>query len=177
MIEEEPKDMTRFVRISLIVCVVGLLSTALIPVALAERPVAASGTLCWMAPSDSFEVTKAADGNVFISATEVDEYTGTFRGTGNGVFVLVVHPEGFATGRGQEFVTGTVMGKSGTWEIRWTGNTRNDLGNWWFEWIIVGGTGDLANLRGQGVGSGPGPAGLDQWGCADYSAVVTFAPG
>src|SRR2546427_778484 len=122
--------MTRFVRISLIVCVVGLLSTALIPVALAERPVAASGTLCWMAPSDSFEVTKAADGNVFISATEVDEYTGTFRGTGNGVFVLVVHPEGFATGRGQEFVTGTVMGKSGTWEIRWTGNTRNDLATW-----------------------------------------------
>ena len=167
--------MTRLVWTSLIVCVVGLLSTALIPVALAERAMAASGTLCWMAPSDSFEVTKAADGNVFISAVEEDVFTGTLQGTGYGFFVLQVHPEGFATGQGRTVFTGTVLGKSGTLQIQWVGNTHNDLGWWRFGWTILGGTGDLASLHGYGSAFGPGPSDLDVLGGADYTGAVLFS--
>lgn len=128
-----------------------------------------------MAPSASFNVIRVADGNVFISAVELDVLTGILEGTGQGAFTLQVHPEGFATGSGRTLVTVAVLGKSGTLEIQWAGNTKNDLGWWWFEWIILSGTGELANLRGQGIGFGPGPADLDVLGCADTSAKIVFA--
>src|SRR5436309_1641102 len=129
--------------------------------AVATGPVSASGNWSWIAPSALFQVTRVADGNVFISAVEEDVFTGTLQGTGYGFFELQVHPEGFATGQGRTVFTGTVLGKSGTLQIQWVGNTNNDLGWWRFGWTILGGTGDLAGLQGYGSAFGPGPSGLD----------------
>jgi hypothetical protein len=128
-----------------------------------------------MAPSAFFNVTKIADGNVFISAVEYDKFTGTFKGNGEGVFTLQIHPEGFTTGQGRTLFTGKVSGKKGTLAIQWVGNTKNEKGWWLFEWVILSGTGKLANLQGQGTGWGPGPAGLDVWGGADMSGKIVFA--
>ncbi|MFQ5838130.1 MAG: DUF3224 domain-containing protein [Thermoplasmata archaeon] len=168
--------MRKILLTSLTVLMVALLTMAWMPVVQATNPTTVSGRWEWMAPVDSLEVTKIADGNLFISAVEIDEFTGTLEGNGMGTFTVVVHPEGFATGNGRTIFTGAVQEKAGTLEIQWTGNTRNDLGYWWFHWVIVSGTGELANLRGQGTGFGPGPAGPGAWGSADLSGKIHFAP-
>lgn len=152
-----------------------LVSVLLMPTVGATGPASASGNWSWIAPSDLFRVTRVADGNVFISAVEEDVLSGTLQGTGYGFFMLQVHPEGFATGQGRTVFTGTVLGKSGTLQIQWVGNTNNDLGWWWFEWTILGGTGDLARLKGYGSAFGPGPSGLDVLGGADYTGAVLFS--
>ena len=168
--------MRKMLLTPLIVCMVAFLSTLLMPAVHATPPIPVSGTWSWMAPSAFFNVIRVADGNLFISAVEIDEFTGTFEGTGEGVFTLEMHPTGFATGRGRTLFTGTVLDKSGTLVIQWVGNTKNDLGWWWFEWTILSGTGKLANLRGQGTGWGPGPAGLDEWGGVELSGKIVFTP-
>ena len=127
-------------------------------------------------PPGFFNVIRVAGGNTFIYADDDALFTGTFDGTGYDVFTLEIHPKGFATGRGRTLFTGEVDGKSGTLVIQWVGNTKNDLGWWWFKWVILSGTGDLANLRGQGTSWGPGPAGPGVWGGVDYSGKIHFKP-
>lgn len=153
-----------------------LLSTLWMPAVNASTPITVSGTWSWMAPSEFFKITKLADGNVFISAVEYDKVTGTLEGTGEGVFTLEIHPEGFDTGQGRTLFTGSVLDNEGTLVIQWVGNTKNDQGWWWFQWTILSGTGKLANLQGQGTGWGPGPAGLDEWGGVELSGKIVFAP-
>ena len=138
-----------------------ILSALLIPTVLAEKPTDVSGTWAWTASDLSFRV---ADGITFMSATEIDAFTGTFSGVGEGPFTVTIYPKGFMTGRGRTVFTGTVGGKSGTCVIMWVGNTKNDQGYWWFMWVIISGTGELENLRGSGTCWGPGPAGVAMTG-------------
>ena len=160
--------MRKMLLTPLIVCMVALLSTLWMPAVHATTPIPVSGTWSWTLSDPSW---RYADGNAFLSAVEHDTLTGTFEGTGEGPFTVVFHPEGFATGKGRTLWTVTVLEEySGTLEIRWTGNTKNDLGWWWFMWVILSGTGDLANLRGQGTCWGPGPE-----GCA-ISGQIHFEP-
>lgn len=168
--------MRKMLSATLTVCILALLFTLSMPAVHATPPTPVSGAWSWMAPSDFFNVIRLADGNIFISAVEIDKFTGTFKGTGEGVFTLQIHPEGFNTGQGETLFTGTVLNKKGTLVIQWVGNTKNDLGWWWFEWTILSGTGELANLRGQGKAWGPGPADLDVWGGAELSGNIVFAP-
>lgn len=166
--EREVKNkMKKMLLAPLAVCMVALLSTLLLPAVHATKPITASGIWSWtVIPYGRRE----ADGNIFVSAGETDTFTGTFTGTGYGEFQVVVHPEGFKTGHGQDLFTGTVLGKSGAFVIRWAGNTNNDLGWWDFMWVIMDGTGELANIRGQGTAWGPGPVGVD------YSGQIVLAP-
>ena len=166
--------MRKMLLTPLIVCIVALLSLLSMPVH-ATKPITVSGAWSWMAPSADFNVIRVAHGNTFVSAVEIDQFTGTFEGSGNGVFTLEMHPC-FNTGQGQTLFTGTVLGKSGTLVIKWVGNTKNDLGYWWFEWTILSGTGELANLRGQGTGWGPGPEFLDEYGEVELSGKIVFMP-
>ncbi len=171
--EEETRKMLLAL---LTVFMVGLLVTPWMPVVQAAKPTTVSGEWCWMAPSASFIVTKVAGGNVFISAVEHDKLSGTLEGTGMGTFTLVVHPAGFNTVKGESHVTVTVEGKSGSLHLGWAGHTMTEQSDWWFHWTILSGTDELQTLRGQGIGFGPGPAGLDLWGCADLSGKIHFAP-
>jgi len=50
---------------------------------------------------------------------------------------------------------GTVMGKEGTLVIQLVG-WRYLPEDWYGQWLIISGTGELANLRGQGIWWGPG---------------------
>ena len=125
-----------------------ILSVLLIPTVLAEKPTLVSGTWSWGAVGPSF---RDADGNTFMSATEIDVFTGTFNGAGEGPFTVTIRSNGHLTGLGRTTFTGTVGSKSGTLVIQWTGNTRA-LGRWDCKWVILSGTGDLVNLRGSGRG-------------------------
>ncbi len=138
-----------------------ILSALLIPTVLAEKHIAVSGIWAWGATDFSF---RYANGNTFVSATEHDTFTGTFDGTGEGPFTMTIHPKGHITGSGRTVFTGTVDGHSGSCVIMWVGNTKNDLGYWGFKWIIISGTGGLANLRGSGYCWGPGPSGVTMTG-------------
>ena len=146
------------------------------PLAQASKPISASGTWSWITPSTYFDVSKVANGKTFISADADEVFTGTFDGTAYDVFTMTIHSKGFITGRGRTLFTGIVLGKSGTLRIQWVGNTKNDEGMWWFVWIILSGTGELANLHGQGTCWGPGPAGPGVWGGVDYTGNIFFAP-
>lgn len=146
---------------ALLMIIAVILSALLIPTALASKPITVSGTWEWYATGIS---SWESGGNIHYSATEHDTFSGTFIGTGEGPFTMTYHPNGFFTGSGRTIFTGEVMGKEGTLVIMWVGNTKNDLGWWWFKWIIISGTDELANLRGSGTCWGPGPAGVDMTG-------------
>ena len=158
---------------AILVCMVTLLSMLWMPTVHASTPgktMPVSGTWSWTATIIS--VREAGD-NTFIYATEHDTFHGTFEGTGEGPFTVVVHPEGFMTGRGRTVFTptDTVMGKSGTLVIQWVGNTKT-LGRWKCMWVILSGTGELANLRGQGIGVETEPGSFT----LDLSGKIVFAP-
>ena len=160
--------MRKMLLTPLIVCMVALLSTLSMPAVHASTRISVEGTLSWWA-SDII-TTKVADGNVFISAVAHETFHGTFEGTAEDPFTMVVHPEGFITGSGRPLFIGKVDGKEGTLEMMWTGNDKKYSPYWWFEWVILSGTGELANLRGQGTGIGPPDPG------ADLSGKIVFAP-
>ena len=144
-----------------------ILSALLIPTVLAKKPISVDGTWSWWADDFSF---RFAGGNTFISATEHDTLTGTFTGTGVGPFTMTEHPDGYYTGSGRTTFTVTVQEKSGTCVIRWVGNTENQPeGDWWFKWVIISGTGELANLRGQGTCWGFGTQ-------VDMTGTIHFDP-
>jgi len=145
-----------------------ILSTLLIPTVLAEKPTDVSGTWSWGADIISVRV---ANGNMFISATEYDDFDGTFDGDGVGLFTVTVHSKGFLTGIGRTTFTGEVMGKEGTLVIQWTGNTKT-LGRWYCKWVILSGTGELANLRGSGIGVETAPDSYE----LELSGKIHFDP-
>jgi hypothetical protein len=161
--------MRKMLLTPLIVCMFAFLSTLSVPLVHAKEPISVGGIWSW---TTSDEKIKFSNGNMFFSALEHDTFEGDFAGTGEGVFTVVVHIGGFMTGNGRTIFTGTVkpLDKSGTLEILWTGNTKNDQGWWWFEWVIISGTEDLANLQGQGICWGPGPEGVE------LSGKIVFAP-
>ena len=138
-----------------------ILSALLIPTVLAKKPTDVTGTWAWTASDWS---VREAGGNIHYSATEHDTFTGTFIGFGEGPFTMTFHPDGFYTGSGRTTFTGEVLGEEGTLVIMWVGMTKwNDAEDawwWWFKWVILSGTGELENLRGQGTCWGPGPAGV-----------------
>jgi len=70
---------------------------------------------------------------------------------------------------------GTVLGSDlGTLTILLTGKQDAPDQDWYGQWVIISGTGDLANARGRGTWGGPGfgAEGPDIW----YSGQVHFEP-
>jgi hypothetical protein len=169
--EEEDDEMRKMSSAAILVCMITLLSTISTAVHAstpAKKTMPVSGTWFWWADIVS---QREAGGNLFIYATEHDEFHGTFEGFGEGPFTVVLHPEGFMTGRGRTVFTGTVDGKSGTLVIQWVGNTKT-LGRWKCMWVILSGTGELANLRGQGIGVETAAGSYT----LDLSGKIVFAP-
>lgn len=148
----------------LIVCIAALLFVLLTPAVYATTPATASGAWTYV-PTFTQRV---AGGNTFRYGEEVSTWTGTFDGTSNDVFTAVIHPSGHVTVTGLIDFTGIVNGAEGTLVIRFVG-TRVLPGPWSGQWVILSGSGDLANLHGQGTWWGP-PTDVD------YSGQIHFDP-
>ena len=146
---------------TLLMISVVILSALLIPTALAKEHIPVSGNWSWEV--DDW-IERQANGNIHISATELDVFSGTFEGTGIGSFKMTWHPNGFIAGSGKTVFTGSVDGHSGTCVIMWVGKTINEELWWSFKWIIISGTGELSNLHGKGTCYGPGPSGVEMTG-------------
>jgi len=138
----------------LAVCVVTLLPTLSMPV-YATKPILVEGYFDYV-----FEITdmRPADGNLFIYATEDEYWKGSFEGTAKSVFRVEMFSSGFWNVWLRSTFTGTVNGESGTLVIQLVGKRpmEPEPGNWHGQWVIISGTGDLANLHGQGTWWGPG---------------------
>lgn len=131
--------------------------------AVAGPPEEASGD--WTYVPDLAGLTfRTAGNNTFVHGTEVSTFTGTLAGTSYDEFVVVCHqkgPESF-----MNFVkitiefTGEVDGRVGGLTMKATGKqdstTCDPSGAIWSgNWVILGGTGELADLRGHGTWIGP----------------------
>jgi hypothetical protein len=150
--------------------VVMVLSTLAVP-AFAEPPATVSGYFDY-----TFEVqeVREADGNQFLYATEDEDWQGDFVGTGDATFTVGIFSSGFWNVWLRSTFTGTVLGdKEGTMVLQLVG--KKPAGeDWYGQWVIISGTGDLANARGRGTWGGPGfgAEGPD----ITYSGQIHFEP-
>jgi hypothetical protein len=120
------------------------------------------------------EDPRQANGNVFLHAQEWETWEGSFSGDSIAEFWVTQFREGNMNVWLRSEFTGTVLGdKEGTMIIQLVGKKPvND--DWYGQWVIISGTGDLANARGGGTWGGPGfgATGPDIW----YSGQVHFEP-
>jgi hypothetical protein len=97
---------------------------------------------------------RTADGNVILTQTITQTLTGTFSGIAKQESTTVVHKSGAANFFGSETCTCTVAGKSGSLVVRFSGTSAPD-GSFEGQFVILSGTGGLANLNGRGTIQSP----------------------
>jgi hypothetical protein len=114
--------------------------------------------------------------NTFMTTYDEGVWTGTFEGESTEVGVVVVHCSGKTSFNGSLSFVGEVNGESGSLEMSVVGQCCDEQGHWKGQWVILSGTGGLANLRGQGAWFGPGAGGPFKWGTVDYAGNYHFEP-
>jgi hypothetical protein len=121
---------------------------------------------------------RIAGGNTFVHTHEDGVWTGTFEGLSTEDGHLVIHSSsGFRSFRATvTFSQVTVDGKSGTLEMSAVGKELSPGQGWEGRWVITGGTGDLASLRGQGTWWGPGAPAPGVQGDIYYAGEIHFEP-
>jgi len=122
------------------------------------------------------EGIRFADGNTFMETFENGKWSGTFSGTSTEDGKVVLHSSGAWSFRGIISFVGEVEGRSGTLTMIAIGTTPDDFTDWTGTWVILSGTGELANLHGQGTWWGPGAADFGVWGDIYYSGEIHFEP-
>lgn len=150
--------------------VLGALSLVTLPSSRAAAtgpPAAATGSFTQV----SFVVSsERVVGSVFMfDFTETDLLTGTLTGTSVLEGSCAVPPTGSASCHALETFTGSVDGRAGTAEFWNVFEVDFATGSFSGRFTALGGTGDLANLRGQGTFEGTGTTGT-------YALRITFAP-
>ena len=105
----------------------------------------------------TFDVTgmREADGNLFLYAIEDEVWIGDFEGTAQAVFRVGMFRSGFWNVWLRSTFTGAVAGKQGTLVIQLVGK-KQGMEDWYGQWVIISGTGELEGLHGKGKWWGPG---------------------
>jgi len=120
---------------------------------------------------------RMAGGNTFVDTFEEAAFTedpaGGLVGTATDDCKVVIHSSGAWSYKAISSF-GTVGGKQGTLQIQMVGKKPQDI--WYGHWVILGGTGELATLRGQGTWFGPGAPGPDVEGTVSYEGQIHFDP-
>lgn len=156
---EEVRMKRSIILFSLLILTVGSIALP----ASAENPSPASGT--W-----DYEITappemRFAGPNVFIYGQDQGTWAGTLNGFSQEEFVVVCHPEaGFSYYAGEMTFVGTVIDdgveREGEMVIKTNGKQYSDTcdpsdAQWNGHWVIIGGSGGLEDVHGQGTFSGP----------------------
>jgi hypothetical protein len=113
-------------------------------------------------------------GTTFLKTYENATWAGTFSGTSTEDGKVVIDPSGAWTFRGIVHFEGSVNGKSGRMTMYASGSRPDGFSDWRGTWEIKYGTGELADLHGQGDWWGPGAPGPEQWGDIYYSGNISF---
>lgn len=160
---------TRVLMLLTMIMILSILSTP----ALAGPPKEAEGLMRY---TPTVVDVRVADGNTFLHTTEEAEWTGTFSGNSTEDGRVVIHSSGRWSFKALGSFVGMVDGKSGTMEMSLNGTRPDESSDWKGRWVILSGTDELANLRGQGTWWGPGSAGPGHWGEISYSGRIHFEP-
>jgi hypothetical protein len=115
--------------------------------------------------------------NTFAQTFEDGLWTGTFDGISTEYGNVTIHCNGAWSFRSIVSFVGSVDGKEGTFEMSVVGSRPDGLADWEGKFVILSGTGELANLRGQGIWWGPGSPGPGLWGDIYYEGNYHFEPG
>lgn len=109
---------------------------------------AASGVLTQVAVIS--EEVRFAGPNTIVDLAVAGTIAGTLSGTVEDRFTVVIHPNGTFTAQGVTTCVCTVDGRSGVLELQLTdtGEVIGGVPHFEGRWVIRGGTGDLADLRG-----------------------------
>jgi uncharacterized surface protein with fasciclin (FAS1) repeats len=113
----------------------------------------------------------------FAAVPYVSEWSGTLDGPSTDYGLAIFHgqdPMSFIAA--SSFVEVAVDGKEGGLEMDSIGDRPDPSSDWWGEWVITNGTGDLEGLRGNGTFWGPGfppPAGGTEE-CEDVEMGVIY---
>lgn len=163
---------SRWIVILMLLVVVGFFGAS---AAAASAPVTGAGYLEYI---PSIVDTWTAGGNTFMVTTEEMTYYGAMSGTATDVGRVIIHPEGNWSYRAVGTFEGTVDGKYGTVKFANVGTRPDAFSEWTGTWVILGGTGELANLHGHGTFWGIGYTGEppDVPGRIDYTIDYHFDP-
>ena len=145
---------------------VAILVLAASPVAAAGPRIAASGGVVQTSFVQSN--VRSAGGVTLFDFTEHDSLSGTVSGTSVLQGSCVVRASGRGSCHAVETFTGTVAGQAGTAQFVDVFSI-NSAGAFQGRFVVVGGTGHLANLHGHGTFRGTGTTGT-------YSGRLFFAP-
>lgn len=155
-------------RLRRLALIASVLSVLLLPAnAGATEPISGGGTFT----VTSTEITSTQvtdDGDVILTILVTSTLTGIMEGTTVAEERAVVHPDGLITVNTFDTFTGTVNGIAGTAVFRVVG-VIDATGALTGQFSIFGGTGGLANLRGQGTIEGVGDVGT-------YAVDIHFDP-
>lgn len=138
----------------------------------AEQPDMASGEWSYMVTDWTQE---EVGGNFVFSTYDIGKWEGTFEGTSTEVGLVVIFRSGNSSFKGTLTFEGEVDGRSGTFTMSVVGR-KSGVEDWKGQWVILNGTGELANLCGQGTWFGPGAAGFLVWGTVEYEGNYHFEP-
>ncbi|MHC4858272.1 MAG: hypothetical protein ACYTBY_10975 [Planctomycetota bacterium] len=115
--------------------------------------------------------------NLFLTITEIAEWTGTFTGWSEDEGKAVLHCNGdWSVNEIMIFEEVVVDGKTGGLILSIVGSRPNGVLDWYGHWVIIEGTGGLANLRGQGNWYGPGAPDPFSPGLIEYDGKYHFEP-
>jgi len=121
----------------------------------ASTPTTASGTFGPTGAPASITF-RAADGNTIVTITaRPGRFTGTFAGTYSEDLRIVIHSDQSTNFAAQLTCRCTVEGRTGTFTLKLDGT--GDATAFAAHWRIVGATGELAGLRGEGTLTAPPP--------------------
>jgi hypothetical protein len=137
-------------------CAILLLALSFIPATAAPKHEprvarsAAEGVWTWV--NTGWDVWKETPRGVqYVSGTEEGTWTGTFEGSSIDGFGAEIRPDDTLWALLTISFEGTVDGRTGRLEILTTAVARDPDRPMRGRWTIISGTGDLANLRGQGT--------------------------
>ena len=115
--------------------------------------------------------------NTILTTFENGVWTGTFAGDSTEDGKVVIHCNGqWSFNAIVTFEEVTVDGRSGGLEMSVNGSRPDAGSDWTGRWVIISGTDDLADLRGQGTWWGPGAPGEGEWGDIYYEGGYHFEP-
>jgi hypothetical protein len=176
--------MRKMLSAALLLCIVALLSVLLIPTVLATKPTHVSGTLYYV---PAIVDHRWAGRNLHLDTTEETDWTGGLVGHSyDEPCRVVIHGANTfpATDWDSRWYTAiatfeegecTVAGRTGGLVMRLVGKSGEPGEDWFGQWVIISGTGELAGIHGQGtwgglgfIGAGPG----EIW----YSGQIHFKP-
>jgi hypothetical protein len=156
----------------MVILTVVLMSTMILPV---QAKHAENAVGLWQY-QPFIEDMRIADGNTFLKTTENGLWFGTFSGTSTEDGKVVINSSGVWSFKGIVSFEGEVDGKAGKLTMRVVGSRPDVLTDWEGKWVILRGTNELTNLRGQGIWWGPGASGPGSWGDIYYSGNIHFEP-